>query len=82
MASTLVQMSHIEVKSKCGRFQMRKQGEDTGYLCLFMNELFDSVNGDGSEKKMKSLFTKNLFQRRVIVRMFSYGTMLLKCFKP
>lgn len=51
MASTLVQMSHNQVKSKCGKFEMRIEGEDTGYLCLFLDELFDSVNGNGSKKK-------------------------------
>lgn len=49
-ASFLVQASHNQAKSKCGRYQMGVKGEDTGYLCLFLDQVFDSVNGTVSKE--------------------------------
>lgn len=57
-SSVLFHMSSNLAESK--NYKMVQKGEDTAYLCLFMDKLFDSVNCSGNKKGMGDSIYKSL----------------------
>ncbi|KAK2577974.1 hypothetical protein KPH14_002673 [Odynerus spinipes] len=60
VASIISLMSRTEAKSKCGSSQMPIEGEATAHLLLFLNDLFDTVNGGNSKISSKNNIRKKI----------------------
>lgn len=48
---SFVQVGNNRARRKCGKFEISENGEDTGHLCLFWDQVFNSMNSNGSKTK-------------------------------